>query len=212
MTLGATLSPHGLAALGTVGAGADLPEGCQSLVLVGPAAGFWPIFSQSPEYHDGAADPLNRWSTRVLGAVAETLDATAIFPFGGPPWHPFIRWALDSGAAWQSPVTLLVHATDGLFVSYRGALGFRDARPAPQPAPRPCNSCAAPCTTACPVDALGPSGYDIAACHAFLDTAQGADCLTKGCRVRRACPVNGANRQPAHSAFHMAAFHPPARD
>ena len=57
------------------------------------------------------------------------------------------------------------------------------------------------------LDLLGAGGYDVAGCHAYLDTAPGADCLDRGCAVRRACPVGAALRGEAQSAFHMAAFH-----
>ena len=43
----------------TYGFPADKPE----LVLVGNiGSSYWPLFSQSTEYLDGAADPLDRWS------------------------------------------------------------------------------------------------------------------------------------------------------
>jgi epoxyqueuosine reductase len=53
--------------------------------------------------------------------MACDLGAKALFPFGGPPWHPFIAWAKRSGRAWESPVGFLVHDQAGLMVSYRAA-------------------------------------------------------------------------------------------
>ena len=129
-----------------------------------------------------------------------------MFPFGGPPFAPFTRWARRSGAAWESPVGLLVHARLGLFVSYRGAIALPGRLALGSPPRRPCDSCAAPCGTACPVGALDGTGYDVAACHGFLDTAAGADCLRRGCAARRACPVGAGLRPEAQSAFHMTSF------
>ena len=64
----------------------DAPAGCGTLVLLGPdGPGFWTIFRASPEVGDGAPDPLDRWSERVIGALAARLGAAALFPFGGPP-------------------------------------------------------------------------------------------------------------------------------
>ena len=180
-----------------------------TLVLLGAGPGFWPVFTASPEHADGAPDPIDRWSRRVIGGLAP--GARAVFPFDGPPYAPFLAWARASGAAWDSPVGMLVHDRAGLMISYRGALRFEGELPLPpRPASAPCTACAAPCTTACPVDALSAArGYDVAACHAFLDTAEGQDCLTRGCRARRACPVSESfGRDPAQSAFHMKAFHP----
>ncbi len=184
------------------------PEGCGTLVLLGPdEPGFWSGFRASPEARDGGADPLDRWSRRVVGGLAQALGAGAAFPFGGPPWRPFIAWALRSGRAWGSPVGLLVHETAGMFVSYRGALAFAGRLDLPQAGQRPCDACAAPCLAACPVGALTGAGYDLAACHGFLDTAPGGDCMERGCAVRRACPVGQDRRVPAQSAFHMRSFH-----
>lgn len=180
----------------------------RTVVLLGPdEPAFWPHFTTQPEAADGAADPLDRWSRRVIGAIACDIGGTALFPFGGPPWRPFTRWALRSGRVWASPVGLLVHGDAGLFVSFRGAVALREAVTMPA-AVSPCAGCAEqPCLSACPVGALSPQGYDVPACHAWLNSAAGHACLTLGCAVRRACPVGATRRLPAQSAFHMKAFH-----
>lgn len=190
------------------GPGDGAPEGTGTIVLLCPdGRAFWDRFRAAPECADGAPDPLDRWSVRVIGGLAARLGAEALFPFGGPPWRPFTRWARASGAAWEAPVGLLVHARLGLFVSYRGALALRPRLDLPPPPERPCDACARPCLGACPAGALTGAGYDIAACHGLLDTAAGADCLDRGCAVRRACPVGAGLRDAAQSAFHMASFH-----
>ncbi len=184
-----------------------------TLVLLGAGAAFWPRFSASPEARDGRADPVDRWSKRVVGALATGFYAAAIYPFGGPPHAPFIDWALKSGRAFPSPVGMLVHDTVGLMISYRGALHVADAFPIPPVTGHsPCNACAdQPCTTACPVGALGAGrAYDVTACHGHLDTPEGEDCMRLGCAARRACPLSrGAGRVPEQSALHMRAFHRP---
>lgn len=187
---------------------AGLPPGTRTLLLLGPdEPGFWPHLQAQPEW-DGAPDPVDRWSRRVIGSLACDLGAKALFPFGGPPYHPFYQWALRSGRCWDSPVRLLVHATQGLLVSFRGALALPFALDPPPVAARPCDSCEArPCLAACPAGALGAAGYDVPACHAWLDTA-GSACLAAGCLVRRACPVSqGYARMPEQSAYHMRQFH-----
>jgi epoxyqueuosine reductase len=184
------------------------PPAAGTLVLLGPdGARFWDLFRASPEFRDGGAAPLDRWSVRVIGGLAVRLAAVAVFPFGGPPWTPFTAWARRSGDAWESPVGLLVHTRLGLLVSYRGALAFPDRLVLPATGTRPCDGCAAPCLAACPVGALVASGSDVAACHRFLDTVPGDDCLDRGCAVRRACPVGAELRPEAQSAFHMRDFH-----
>ena len=204
----AMLQPHALTILGGFHAQADdaLPTGTQTLLMVGPAEGFWAHITAQPEW--GEADPVDRWSRRVIGIVACNLHAKALFPFGGPPYSPFQRWALRTGRMWQSPVRLLVHDVQGLFVSFRGALALKDRLDLPPAPPRPCNSCAAPCLTACPVGALTDAGYDVPACHSYLNTAAGQTCMTDGCIVRRTCPASqGYARMPEQSAYHMRQFH-----
>ncbi|AVO38100.1 ferredoxin [Pukyongiella litopenaei] len=208
-------APHGLIVMGALHPGRAQAKGPDSgtLVLLGAGPGFWPVYAASQEAADGAPDPVDRWSVRVIGALARDHAARALFPFGGPPYQPFIDWALKSGRAFPSPVGMLVHDTVGLMISYRGALHFETEWPiGAAAAPSPCETCAdRPCTTGCPVGALsGHAPYDLALCHDFLDTGAGQDCLTHGCAARRACPVSaGAGRGQAQSAHHMKAFHDP---
>lgn len=186
----------------------DLPEGIKTLFLLGPLEpGFWPLFSASAEYQDGAPDPMDRWSSRVIGTLAEDLGGSAYFPFGPPPYQPFFKWAQLSGRAHLSPVGLLVHDNAGLMVSFRGAIGFSYAISTPKAGPSPCDMCFdQPCRTACPVNALKGATYDVPSCKSDLERAENT-CLSRGCAVRRACPVSqDYARDEAQSAFHMKAF------
>ncbi|MCT4555948.1 MAG: ferredoxin [Pelagimonas sp.] len=186
-----------------------LPGDTQTVLLLGPdEPRFWPIFSSSEEFADGAPDPLDRWSKRVLGELATAWGGSAIFPSDGPPYPPFLHWARDSGESWDSPVGLMVHKDAGLFISYRGAIALPEQIALPQPAQPPCPSCAAPCLTSCPVDALNASkSYDVDACKTHMRSAAGAACR-EGCLVRLACPAKAPEfeRLPVQSAFHNAAF------
>lgn len=172
--------------------------------------GFWQFVAAQPEFADGAKNPLDRWSRRAIEAIAHDLNASAVFPFGGPPWHPFLRWAERSGRSFASPVVLHVHDRMGLWASWRGALVLDQPLPmTPAAAGSPCSSCAAqPCVSACPAKALVAGSYDLKACHDWLDTPQGHDCLSGGCLVRRACPVSQLHgRLASESAHHMRHFH-----
>lgn len=203
------LAAHQLEILGGFHAEEDeaLPVGTKTLLLIGPKEpGFWPHLTAQPEW-DGAPDPVDRWSRRVIGGMACDLAAKALFPFGGPPYHPFYKWALRTGRVWDSPVRLLVHAGQGLMVSFRGALALKEHIAVPPPTTKPCEGCAAPCLAACPAGALGEKGYDVPACHAYLSGGD-RDCMKAGCLVRRACPVTQAYaRMPEQSAYHMRQFH-----
>jgi hypothetical protein len=204
----ARAAAHHLAVLGGFACEdeAGLPAGTRTVLMLGPAEpGYWAHLKAQPEW--GGVDPVDKWSRRVIGGMACDLGAKALFPFGGPPYHPFYQWALRTGRVWDSPVRLLVQAEQGLMVSFRGVLALKQRIEVPPVAMRPCDSCARPCLSACPADALGAGGYDVPACHAYLDSA-GADCMNFGCAVRRACPVSAAYaRLPEHSAYHMGQFH-----
>ena len=195
------LSAFGLRVLG------DCPDGADTITLIGPdEPRFWGVFRKSAEYADARADPLDRWSKRVLSDVAAAVDGEPLFPFGGPPYAPFFTWAKQTGRFWASPIGFLVHDDAGLFVSFRGAIRWK--RPAiGGTGPQPCLTCAdQPCATACPVGAFHDGAYDVVACKAHVASAHGDDCRTGGCLARRACPVGQGTRLPAQAAFHMEAF------
>jgi hypothetical protein len=182
-----------------------------TLLIAGNAGGsLWPFFSRSAEAGDGKADPLDRWSARVIGALADDLGGRAVFPFGGPPYRPFQRWAARAAPLGRSPLGMLIHPDFGLWHAFRGAVALAERLdlPPPDPRPSPCESCAdKPCLAACPVDAFTVSGYDVPACAGHLALPAGADCLGRGCLARRACPVGRAWRYPDDQArLHMTAF------
>mgnify|MGYP000117167844 CR=1 FL=1 len=184
-----------------------------TLILLGTAGAFWPAFTGSAEYHDGGPDPVDRWSLRVVGSLALRFVATPYFPFGGPPYAPFINWALASGRAFTSPSQMLVHDQVGLMISFRGALHFDEEFDIPLPllAKSPCETCIQkPCLTICPASAFTEGKpYQLQACHQHLDSAQGTNCMAQGCMARRACPLSlGANRDFSQSSHHMRYFHP----
>lgn len=190
--------------------GSDTLQGVETLILLGPhEPTFWAHFKTSPEWNDGQPDPMDRWSSRVIGGWAETLGAKAFFPFGGDPYHPFFTWATQTGRVHSSPIRLLVHDEAGLFASFRGALGLPYRVDLPPPPASPCDSCETrSCLTACPVGAFDGEGYDVPACKTHLGTPKGtATCLGGGCLARRACPVSArSGRVAEQSAYHMAQF------
>ena len=184
----------------------------RTLVLVGGVGGsLWPAFSISAELLDGEAHALDRWSRRVIGDLASALGATALYPFEGPPYLPFQRWAQRAEPLWPSPMGALIHPRYGLWHAYRGALAFPvfpTGLPRREDLTNPCESCEAkPCMSTCPVGALGRDGYDVAACVGHISLPGGADCMSLSCRARRACPVGREYVYDTdQSRFHMNAF------
>ena len=214
----AAIEAEGLASRGAFRVAAvddvpPFPDGAPAatLVLVGNAGpGMWVAFSASEEAADGARNALDRWSRRVVSRLAHALGGAAHFPFGGPPWLPFIRWAQRAGPVYPSPIGPLVHPDFGLWHAYRGAIAFRERLDLPPRDDRgsPCEKCPdRPCLSSCPVGAFSASGYDVARCAAHIESPVGARCLDAGCLARHACPVgrNAAYSAP-QAAFHMQAF------
>ena len=213
-----SLAPHGLALRGGFQPGPEdaVPaltggRACGTILLLGNLGGaLWPVFAESPELADGAPHPLDRWTRRILESLAPGFGATALFPFGGPPWLPFQRWAMKADSVTASPLGILIHPDFGLWHAYRGALAFADRLDLPQGVrrPSPCDSCIErPCLSGCPVGAFSPGGYDVAGCRGHVAGVRGTACRGQGCLARLACPIGREHAYPpAQMAFHMAAF------
>ena len=220
-----TLAGHGLRLRGGWRPVADdvftrLPGGQQAAVVwmagvVGSA--FWPIFKASSFFQDGLPDPLDRWSRDIGTDLASRWGGVALFPFDGPPYHPFQQWATRAEPLQSSPLMLRIHPEFGLWHAYRFALALPAVLPddlavTPQvptmAQPDLCLTCdGQPCLSACPVQAFTGTTYQLDACAAHLHSADGGDCMQSGCLARRACPVGREHiYQPEHAAFHMRAF------
>lgn len=222
-TLQAALSAHGLRLRGRFApTPADalpaLPGGLPAaqvwmVGVVGSA--FWPHFKASAAFQDGLPDPLDRWSRALGDALAARLGGLALYPFDGPPYWPFQRWADRAEATQSSRMMLRIHPEYGLWHAYRFALALPQALPDPSAPPAPaapaadlCARCSAqPCLQACPVGAYTGAAFVLQACADHLHSAAGAPCLQQGCQARLACPVAPSLRYtPEHAAFHMQAF------
>lgn len=213
------LQPNGLLVLGDFfpEPGEVLPGGQaikpgRRLVLVGNAgSAMWAPFRNSPEFRDGFADALDRWSRRIGMALAAELDGQVVFPFDGPPYPQFQQWAARSGQAFASPVSLSIHHQYGLWHAYRFALlmpardsALHDAAARTSP----CLSCEAqPCLDPCPVQAFSDGGYLVQECADYLGQDSSSSCRLQGCLARRTCPQAGEyHYEPEHAQFHMDAF------
>ncbi len=187
--------------------GDPVPKEAQSILLLGPdEPNFWKIFKESDEFKDRKANPLDRWSKRIIDNIALKNACSPLYPFGGEPYKPFFSWALRSGTVWSSPVHLAIHKDRGLFVSFRGALAINQIRKMDRRFKNPCTKCPAPCLNACPVNAFTESGYDVAKCKEHISGVDSHNCKSLGCNTRRACPVGANLRNFEQSLFHMENF------
>jgi len=186
----------------------------RQLLLIGNGgSSLWSAFSGSPEYQDGIADPLDRWSKRVGDRIASKLGGGAIFPFDGPPYPPFLSWAGKTGQVLPSPLSMFLHARFGLWHAYRFALAIPELQEDLDLAVEseftsPCLSCVdQPCLQACPVSAFDSKSYRVIQCMDYLVADMESACRRLGCEARRACPVGTEfTYLPQHAKFHMDAF------
>ncbi len=216
--IAAMLAPHGLILRGGFALeperDADLlrqwPEARQ-LVLIGHAGStIWPPLEDFIDAHPSDEHPLDHWTVQTVDRLASEIGAVDLYPFGGPPWWPFQRWAQRAEPVASSPIAILIHPVYGLWHAYRAALLLEQAIDLPIAATSgsPCDTCCdRPCLTACPVGAFSSEGYDVGRCAQHVDGPAGGACRDGGCLARRACPVGAAWRyEAAHAAFHMEAF------
>ncbi len=181
-----------------------------TLVLLGNAGpDMWAVVGAVVE-SSNARNPLDDWIKQHVGAMAAELGAVPLYPFGGPPFLPFLSWAERAEPVASSALGILIHADYGLWHAYRAALAFPVRFDVPRfgEVRRPCDSCVdKPCLNTCPVGAFSQERFDVASCGAHVAAPAGADCLGTGCRARRACPVGqGYAYAPEQARFHMAAF------
>lgn len=183
-----------------------------TVVLLGfTGSSQWSAFQDSREARDGLPHPLDRWSQRVIGALASELGATDFYPSGSSSSPlPFQRLARRCEPVHPSPIGLLIHPTYGLWHAYRGGLLLAERIALPHSTPRssPCERCAdRPCLSACPARAFRAGSFDLDACVSHVLSAAGAECRDNGCLARRACPVGPEFRYvPSQARFHMSAF------
>lgn len=190
-----------------------VPGAPEAAVLIGNVGGaMWDAFAAAVPEAARTSDvhPLDTWTRHTLAPVADALGATALFPFDGPPFRPFLRWAMRAEPVHPSPIGPLIHPEWGLWHAYRAAFAFAEPIDLPKRTdiPSPCDTCVdRPCLAGCPVDAIRRDAYDVPACVDHVTSEAGDDCFGGGCRARRACPVGREHVYgPAQQAFHMAKF------
>ncbi|NKB61363.1 MAG: hypothetical protein GKR95_04215 [Gammaproteobacteria bacterium] len=212
---------HGLVARGgfvfdDVG---DIPEGkhWKSMMLFGnTGSSLWGNFCSSTEYLDGEPNPLDRWSLRIGNSMARELGGKAFFPFGGPPFQPFLAWAKKSEGLESSKLGMLIHEEYGLWHAYRFAIALphelkrhelEGLGAKKETLTDICGQCVEqPCLKKCPVDAFGEHEYKVESCYHHISTPENT-CMNNGCAARRACPI-GADflYDKSHAQFHMNQF------
>ena len=189
-----------------------LPEAAGALVVGAGGRAFFELFAAAPEAADGAANPLDRYTARVIArAVGEALTPLAVayavhFPFGARPLIPFQRLGRAAGLGGPGPLGLQIHPHFGPWWAYRALVVLDRPLPPGSMLGDGCAGCEAPCVAACPAGAVARTGFDVAACHARRLVAE--PCRLS-CAARIACVRGPEHRyRDEQLAFHMRASMP----
>lgn len=159
--------------------------------------------------------PLDKWTKENLDLIARSYEGEIEYPFTGPPFKPFVTWALQSKSFFESPIKILIHRDFGLWTALRGALTIHldkldditqkhisdlssDLKISP------CLNCSEKfCLNHCPVNAFDNGKYKVQDCK--NEILKKEDCFSNGCLARRSCPI-GRPYGEKQKAFHMKAF------
>jgi epoxyqueuosine reductase len=188
-------------------ASALLPDARSALVLASGGRALWQAFRASPEC-DGGADPLDRYTERVVCAAAEVVSragqaARALFAHErhGGVYADFVALGRAAGFGAHSRLGLLLHPVYGPWLSIRAVL--LTALPWPESpalgAFDPCRGCPAPCAAACPAGAVTADGFRVSACQR---TRRREPACRLRCDARRACRLG-----PEHAYAEAAEAH-----
>jgi hypothetical protein len=199
-------------AVGTPRLAELLPGAAAALIVGSGGPAFFDRFDRAPEASDGAPNPLDRYTARVVvRAAREALDPLGIahalyFPFGASPLIPFQRLGRAAGLGGPGPLGLQIHPRFGPWWAYRALIALDRPLPAATPPGDGCAGCDAPCVAACPARAVQRSGFEVTACHARRLVAE--PCRLS-CAARIACVRGPEHRyRDAELAFHMRASMP----
>jgi len=153
---------------------------------------------------------MDNWTRGVIDPIASEFNAHALYPFDGPPYHPFQQWARTAEPVFSSPIGPLIHPQFGLWHAYRAALVFNSIIKSTkfEKAASPCEGCIdKPCLTTCPVGAFKLDLYNVPACVEHLDRVPHTECGLRGCLARHACPVGQEYAyEPEQAQFYMEKF------
>lgn len=218
------LADYGLLALGGLtletsqcALGREHENGKLGLLIGNAGPDMWVHFARSCEFRDGHSDPMNRWTRRILEALATDLNSQVVFPFDKPYW-PFQRLARHVQSTKPSPLGIVIHPEYGLWHALRGMFLFEFSEELFNEIKlingslgnevHPCDNCAdKPCLSACPVGAFDGATLNVKPCFKHLDGDNEPDCLQSGCLARNACPFGQQYIYPNEQIrFHMKSY------
>lgn len=186
----------------------------QSLLFVangGPL--LWQHFSKWRESQPANLQhPLDTYTKNTLEELKNLLAerniaAATIYPFFQEKvWFNFQNLAAALRITRPSPLGLHLHPIFGPWVSFRGLLLLdqpweNTLKPATVDDFDPCPTCAKPCISTCPAQAVTLGGTDITKCYTYRLTP--ASRCEDRCLAREACPIGKSHQFPREAiAFH----------
>lgn len=222
--LSEVLKTHGLICFGGLkistelcASGSETMVGKHGLLIGNAGPDMWQVFSKSYEFADQLANPMNRWTKRVLDDIGGLLGARVVYPFDEPYW-PFQKLAQNAAGVRSSPLGILIHSEFGLWHAFRGLIVFEDTQEYESQISaltldaksliHPCENCEEkPCLSTCPVGAFTGERLDVLACFTHLDSGDDPECMQIGCQARCACPIAKEHQYDgAQMNFHMKSY------
>ncbi len=195
---------------------AAIAPGSQSIVVIGNGGGaFWKAFKFHADNNPGwmARDnPLDDFIRAIVERdIAPVLARfafahTIIYPFiSNAPTLNFMQAGKASGLSGPSLLGVMVHPVYGPWIAFRAAILLDELIDAPGEAYQfdPCPSCIPrTCISACPVEAVSISGWDIPKCLTHRIEVE-ADCAPR-CHARAGCVLGPEHRYPDEElAYHQ---------
>lgn len=192
---------------------AQLMPGARGALVVGNAGRtLWERFVASPE-RALASDPLDAYTRRVLDAAARIAEPAAAVAFYADRrdslYLPLVALARRAGFGSPGRVGVLIHPVYGPWIGVRAVLLLAEPVPFREPAPyAPCDSCPAPCASACHGSVIGATGVDAPACYQVRLTKP--ECALR-CDARSACIVGPEHAYSAEQTAHHSRIRTAAR-
>jgi epoxyqueuosine reductase len=192
--------------------GEVLLPGCAAVVVFASGGTLlWESFLDDvrahPEHLTGSDHPLDDYVARQIARVdARPPTSRRWIRCGAKPegFLDFRPLARAAGLGWPSRLGLLLHPEFGPWIGLRAACLTTEALPVDEPLPEegPCETCDAPCASACPGGAFQQGPLDIHRCAAFHVESE----ICHGrCDARLACPQGAIHRHaPLQHHYHNA--------
>ena len=180
--------------------------GCRGILVVGSGGrALWSAFTRSPEA-GLREDPLDRYTARVVGEVADTILPRAgislYWEKRDKQYLPMMKLGERAGLGTPGRLGILLHPEFGPWLAVRALLYLPfPVDPGEPQSFDPCNGCPAPCAAACLGQVVHEAGLEPSDCFRTRVLKRGC---RVGCAARSACVVGPEHAYtPTQLAHHQ---------